>query len=395
MRVKGDYTFTSESVGEGHPDKLCDQVADVVLDDAIRQDADSKVACECLVTTGLVLVAGELTTSGYIDIQYLVRDLLERIGYDSPDCGMDYHSCSVLSSLHDQSPDIARGLAGSGRGHGAGDQGMMFGYACRDTPELMPAPIHYAHAIIKRAAMVRRDGTLPYLLPDGKCQVTVRYEDGKPSAVETVVLSLHHRDDPPGLSLSTGSEREAIIEEIIKPAITGDLLSSNPSYLINPAGQFVVGGPAADTGVTGRKSMVDSYGAMARHGGGAFSGKDPSKVDRSAAYVARYIAKNLVASGACDECEVELSYAIGVAEPVSVFVSTFDTATCEEERIAAVVRKHFPLTPDEIIERFDLLRPIYSQTACYGHFGRGDFAWEAVDLANVLADELEVVKEGA
>jgi S-adenosylmethionine synthetase len=382
--MKGEFIFTSESVGEGHPDKVCDQVSDAVLDNAISQDAKSKVACEAFTTTGLVLVGGEITTDGYIDLQRTVRGVLKAIGYDDPSYGIDYQSCSVVSSIHEQSPDIAQGVEKGSKEIGAGDQGMMFGYACRETPELMPAPIHYAHRIMLRAAEVRKRGILPFMRPDGKCQVSIRYKDGQPVEVTTVVLSHQHAED-------VGYEelKEAFIEEIIKKAIPAEMLSGNVTYHINPTGRFVIGGPHGDTGLTGRKIIVDTYGGMARHGGGAFSGKDPTKVDRSASYMARYIAKNVVAAELCDKCEVELAYAIGVAKPVSLFVSTFGTAKVAEAKIEGAIAEIFDTTPAGIIETLDLRKPIYQETAAYGHFGRGNFSWERTDQTDALKEKLQ------
>jgi S-adenosylmethionine synthetase len=382
---RGSFIFTSESVGEGHPDKICDQISDAVLDSALGQDPNSRVACEAFTTTGLVLVGGEITTGGYIDLQRIVRGVLKSIGYDDPSYGIDYQSCSVVSSIHEQSPDIAQGVnrGKSRKEMGAGDQGMMFGYACTETPELMPAPIHYAHAIMQRAATVRKRGTLPFMRPDGKCQVSIRYENGKPAAVTTVVLSHQHSED-----VGYAELREAYIEQIIKQAIPPELLTGNVVYHINPTGRFVIGGPHGDTGLTGRKIIVDTYGGMARHGGGAFSGKDPSKVDRSASYMARYMAKNIVAAGLCERCEVELAYAIGVAKPVSLFVDTFGTGRVAEEKIEEVVAEIFDCTPGGIIENLDLQRPIYQETASYGHFGRESFSWEKTDKVDALKERL-------
>ena len=377
----GEYTFTSESVGEGHPDKLCDQVSDAVLDAALRDDADSRVACEVFTTTGLVLVGGEITTRAGVNVPAVVRGVLHDAGYDNPDYGIDADACAVLNTLHEQSPDIARGVdADAGKEQGAGDQGLMFGYACTETDHLMPAPIDFAHRIMRRAAAVRKAGDLPFLRPDGKCQVSVRYRNGAPAAISTVVLS-HQHDDGVG----AGDLREALIEQVIRKALPAELLKGDVCYLINPTGRFVVGGPHGDTGLTGRKLIVDTYGGMARHGGGAFSGKDPSKVDRSAAYMARYVAKNVVAAGLCSRCEVQLAYAIGVAEPVSLLVQGFGTAAVPERRIEAAVRDAFDMTPAGIIRRFDLRRPIYRQTAVYGHFGRDGFPWERTDAADRLA----------
>ena len=387
MIERKDFMFTSESVGEGHPDKICDQVSDAVLDSALSQDSESRVACETFTTTGLVLVGGEITTEGYIDLQTIVRGVLKSIGYDDPAYGIDYQSCSVLSTIHEQSPDIAQGVnTGNGlhKEQGAGDQGMMFGFACRETEELMPAPIHFAHKIMMRAAKVRKRGVLPFMRPDGKCQVTVRYQEGQPVEITTVVLSHQHAED-----VSYRILREALIEEVIKKAVPPELLKPETTYHINPTGRFVIGGPHGDTGLTGRKIIVDTYGGMASHGGGAFSGKDPSKVDRSAAYMARYIAKNVVAAGLCEKCEVQLAYAIGMAEPVSISVSTYDSGRVPEERIEQVIPEVFDLTPAGIIRSLDLKRPIYQDTAVYGHFGRPEFSWERTDKIDILKEKLE------
>jgi S-adenosylmethionine synthetase len=374
-----DYLFTSESVGEGHPDKICDQISDAVLDSALKQDPGSRVACESFATTGLVLVGGEITTGGYIDLQRVVRGVLKSIGYDDPDYGIDYQSCAVLSCIHEQSRDIAQGVGSDLRHLGAGDQGMMFGFACRETPELMPAPIHYAHAIMRRAALVRKRGILPFMRPDGKCQVTVRYEKGVPREVMTVVLSHQHAED-----VSNEELREAFIEEIIRKAIPAEMLAGSVTFHINPTGRFVIGGPHGDTGLTGRKIIVDTYGGMARHGGGAFSGKDPSKVDRSGAYMARYIAKNVVAAGLAERCEVQLAYAIGVVQPVQLSVSTFGTGKLPENRLEKAVSELFDCTPGGIITSLNLLEPVYQDTASYGHFGRDEFSWEKTDKVEAL-----------
>ena len=376
-----EYTFTSESVGEGHPDKLCDQISDAVLDAALREDPDARVACEVFATTGLVLVGGEITTGAGLNIPAIARDVLRDAGYDDPAYGIDADACAVLNTVHEQSPDIARGVdADDDRVQGAGDQGLMFGYACRETDRLMPAPIDFAHRIMRRAAEVRKAGQLPFLRPDGKCQVSVRYRDGIPVAIPTVVLS--HQHDP---DVDHDTLREALIEQVIGRALPGELLNGTVRYLINPTGRFVVGGPHGDTGLTGRKIIVDTYGGTARHGGGAFSGKDPSKVDRSAAYMARYVAKNVVAAGLCSRCEVQLAYAIGVAEPVSLLVQGFGTAKVPEQRIESAIRDTFDLTPAGIIRCLDLRRPIFRQTAAYGHFGRDGFSWERTDAADLLA----------
>jgi S-adenosylmethionine synthetase len=374
-----DYLFTSESVGEGHPDKICDQISDAVLDSALKQDPGSRVACESFTTTGLVLVGGEITTGGYIDLQRVVRGVLKSIGYDDPDYGIDYKSCAVLSCIHEQSRDIAQGVGRDLRHLGAGDQGMMYGFACRETPELMPAPIHYAHAIMRRAAVVRKRGILPFMRPDGKCQVTVRYEKGVPREVQTVVLSHQHSED-----VSNEELREAFIEEIIRKAIPAEMLAGSVTFHINPTGRFVIGGPHGDTGLTGRKIIVDTYGGMARHGGGAFSGKDPSKVDRSGAYMARYIAKNVVAAGLAERCEVQLAYAIGVVQPVQLSVSTLGTGKLPESRLEKAVGELFDCTPGGIITSLNLLEPVYQDTASYGHFGRDEFSWEKTDKVEAL-----------
>ena len=386
MEQRSEYIFTSESVGEGHPDKICDQVSDAVLDDALRQDPSSHVACETFATTGMVLVGGEITTTGYIDLPKVVRGVLKSIGYDDPSFGIDYQSCAVISTIQKQSPDIAQGVNGTGLHHeqGAGDQGMMFGYACTETPQLMPAPITYAHAIMRRAAQVRKDGTLDFLRPDGKCQVSVVYEDGRPVRVATVVLSHQHSEE-----VKHDELEEALIETVIRKAIPAELLAGNVVYHINPTGRFVIGGPHGDTGLTGRKIIVDTYGGMARHGGGAFSGKDPTKVDRSAAYMARYIAKNVVAAGLCDRCELEIAYAIGVAKPLAIYVTTFGTGTVSDEKIEKAIAATFDLTPAGIIRTLDLLRPIYRETAAYGHFGRDGFSWERTDKADALKAALK------
>ncbi len=375
-----NYLFTSESVGEGHPDKLCDQISDAVLDACLKDDPESHVACECYATTGMVLVGGEITTNTYVDIQKVARDVVYDIGYTDPDYGIDYESMAVLNTIHSQSPDINQGVAGKGleefKGRqGAGDQGMMFGFACSETPELMPAPIMYAHQILHRATELRKSKKIPWLRPDAKSQVTLEYDGHKPVRIDTVVVS--HQHDP---DVNYETIRETVIEEIIKPVLekTG-ILDKSTKYFINPTGRFVIGGPMGDTGLTGRKIIVDSYGGMGRHGGGAFSGKDPSKVDRSAAYMARYVAKNIVAAGLAERCEVQLAYAIGVPDPVSVMIDTFGTGKAPEGRISEAVRKVFELDPAGIIRTLDLKRPIYQKTASYGHFGRDGFSWEKTD----------------
>ncbi len=374
--------ITSESVSEGHPDKVADQISDTVLDAVLRQDPEGRVACETLVKTGLVLVAGEVTTSAQIDVEALVRETVKSIGYDNPDVGFDGDTCAVLTALGKQSADIAMGVDGSDRREqGAGDQGMMFGYATSETDVLMPAPITYAHRLVQRQSELRRQGALKWLRPDAKSQVTIRYEGNRPSAADTVVLSTQHSPE-----VSQAEVKEAVIEEIIRPVIPAELLRNDTRFLINPTGRFVIGGPVGDCGLTGRKIIVDTYGGVARHGGGAFSGKDPSKVDRSAAYACRYVAKNLVAAGLAERCEVQVSYAIGVAEPTSINVDTFGTGVLDDERLGVLVREHFDLRPRGIIEMLDLLRPIYAQTAAYGHFGREEssFTWERTDRAEAL-----------
>ncbi|MDA3955903.1 methionine adenosyltransferase [Oceanispirochaeta sp.] len=376
MNSRKTYQFTSESVGEGHPDKVCDLISDAVLDKALEQDKESRVACECFASTGMILVGGEITTSGYIDFIQVARDTLKDIGYDDPNYGIDYHSFSVLSAIKPQSFDISQGVT-AGQGlhieQGAGDQGLMFGYACRDTEELMPAPIQFSHQIMKKAAEVRKNKVLDFLRPDGKCQVTVDYVEGKPSHISTIVLS-HQHDVIAHSVIEAG-----LIEEVIKKALPLELLTKDTVFHINPTGNFVIGGPEGDAGLTGRKIIVDTYGGAAAHGGGAFSGKDPSKVDRSAAYLARYIAKNLVAAGYGERCQVQLAYAIGIAEPVSLYVDTFGTGSMDESKMEEIIRKEFDMTPFGIISQFDLKRPIYYPTAAYGHFGRSEFPWEALD----------------
>jgi S-adenosylmethionine synthetase len=379
-----EFLFSSESVSEGHPDKVADQISDAVLDAILTQDKSGRVACETLVSTGLVVISGEITTSAHINYMEIARDTVRRIGYDDSEIGFDYKSCAVLTAINRQSPDIAQGV-NEGQGldleQGAGDQGLMFGYACNETPELMPLPIYYAHRIMQRQAEVRKDGRLPWLRPDAKSQLTVKYVNGKPVGIDTVVVSTQHNPDISHAQLS-----EAVIEEVIKPVLPKDLIKGNVRYLINPTGRFVVGGPHGDCGLTGRKIIVDTYGGAARHGGGAFSGKDPSKVDRSAAYAARYVAKNLVAAGLADRVEVQVAYAIGVAKPVSLMVNTFGTGNVSDEKIADLIRAHFDLRPKGIIHALDLLRPIYGKTATYGHFGRDEpeFTWEATDKVEAL-----------
>jgi S-adenosylmethionine synthetase len=379
-----EYLFTSESVSEGHPDKVADQISDAVLDAILAQDKSSRVAAETLCTTGLVVMAGEITTRAIVDFQTVARNTIKRIGYDNTEYGIDYKGCAVMVCYDKQSPDIAQGVnEGSGLDpeQGAGDQGLMFGYACRETPELMPLPIHLAHRLVERQAQVRRDGRLKWLRPDAKSQVTIRYVDGKPDSIDTVVLSTQHSPD-----ISHEKLREAVIEEVIKPVLPKNMIKGEIKYLVNPTGRFVVGGPQGDCGLTGRKIIVDSYGGSAPHGGGAFSGKDPSKVDRSAAYAARYVAKNIVAAGLAERCTLQVSYAIGVARPTSVMVTTYGTGKISDEKITALIGKHFDLRPKGIVMMLDLLRPIYEKTASYGHFGREEpeFTWEKIDKAAAL-----------
>jgi S-adenosylmethionine synthetase len=373
---------TSESVTEGHPDKICDRISDAVLDALLEQDPDSRVAVECLVTTGTVIVAGEVTTDGYADVQRIVRQTLQEIGYTNPEFGIDHEDAGVLVSIHEQSADIAMGVDETeGKSQGAGDQGMMYGFACDETPELMPLPIVLAHRLTQRLAAVRKSGEVEGIGPDGKSQVTVEYHDGRPARLDAVVISTQHLD-----TTDIESLRREVAEKVIRP-ICGDYMDEATTLHINPTGKFVIGGPQGDTGVTGRKIIVDTYGGVGRHGGGAFSGKDPSKVDRSAAYAARYVAKNVVAAGLAKRCEVQLSYAIGVSEPVSINVDTGGTAAIPEERIVELVRRHFDLTPKRIIEDLQLKKAIYRQTAAYGHFGRQEFSWERTDKADLLARE--------
>lgn len=383
----GNFLFTSESVTEGHPDKMCDQISDGVLDAILAQDTHGRVACESFITVGLVVVGGEITTTGYVDIQSLTRNIIEEIGYVDAEHGFSYSGCAILNAIGSQSPDIAQGVDIGG----AGDQGLMCGHASNETPELMPMPIMLAHKLCRRLTEARKRKILGYLRPDGKSQVTVEYIDGKPTRVDTVVISAQHTED---ILDNTGRHitedaRQEIIEQVIKPIIPAEMLDDKTTYYVNPTGKFVIGGPRSDTGMTGRKIIVDTYGGMAAHGGGAFSGKDPTKVDRSASYMARYIAKNVVASGLADKCTLQLAYAIGVAEPVSVMVWTDNTNKIDESRIGELIRKNFDLTPKGIIETLDLLRPIYRHTAAYGHFGRSGegFTWERTDKAADLAKE--------
>ena len=373
------HIFTSESVTEGHPDKMADQISDAVLDAVMRDDPMGRVACEVLLTTGICVVSGEITTTTYVDVPKLARGVIDHIGYNNASYGFDCHTCGILNTIQSQSPDIAMGVDTGG----AGDQGMMFGYACDETPELMPLPIMMAHKLCRQLSEVRRDGRLDFLRPDGKSQVSVEYVDGHPKRIDAVVVSTQHADD-----VSIEDLRREVKKHIIDAVVPSNMVDSRTSYHINPTGRFVVGGPHGDTGLTGRKIIVDTYGGMGRHGGGAFSGKDPTKVDRSACYMARYIAKNLVASGLAKRCEVQLAYAIGVAEPVSVMVSTFGTGTVEPERLVQLVREHFPLTPKGMIEHLKLRRPIYQKTAAFGHFGRTEdtFTWEASDKVEALQE---------
>ena len=384
-----EYFFTSESVSEGHPDKVSDQISDAILDAILAQDPYSRVAAETLCNTGLVVLAGEITTKANVDYIQVARETLKRIGYDNTDYGIDYRGCAVLVAYDKQSPDIAQGVDRASDDYlnqGAGDQGLMFGYACDETPTLMPLPIYLSHRLVERQSMLRRDGRLPWLRPDAKSQVTVRYVDGKPFAIDTVVLSTQHSPEMSDGSKMKAAAIEAVIEDIIKPVLPKELIKGEIKYLVNPTGRFVVGGPQGDCGLTGRKIIVDTYGGAAPHGGGAFSGKDPSKVDRSAAYAGRYVAKNIVAAGLASKCLVQISYAIGVAQPTSVWVTTQGTGKVSDEKIAELVKKHFDLRPKGIVQMLDLLRPIYEKTAAYGHFGRDEpeFTWEATDKAAAL-----------
>ncbi|KAA0892272.1 methionine adenosyltransferase [Oryzomonas japonica] len=378
------FIFTSESVSEGHPDKVADQVSDAILDAILAQDKTARVACETLVTTGMAVIAGEITTNAAINYSEIVRNTIKEIGYTDSEMGFDADTCAVLVSVDRQSPDIAQGVnEGDGlhKEQGAGDQGLMFGYACNETPELMPMPIQLAHELVAKLAEVRKSGQLSFLRPDSKSQVSVEYVDGKPSRIDTVVISTQHTPD-----VTHKEIEERVIAEVVKKVIPAELLDADTRYFINPTGRFVVGGPMGDCGLTGRKIIVDTYGGMGRHGGGAFSGKDPSKVDRSAAYMGRYVAKNLVAAGLCERCEVQVAYAIGVAQPVSIMVHTFGTGKVSEDRLAELVREVFDMRPRAIIEQLDLLRPIYKKTAAYGHFGRElpEFTWEKTDKAAIL-----------
>ena len=376
----GNFLFTSESVTEGHPDKIADNISDAILDAILAQDPTARVACETLVTTGLAVVAGEITTTASVNYKQIIRDTIHEIGYNDASYGYDANTCSVVDAIGTQSPDIAQGVDTGG----AGDQGLMFGYACNETPELMPMPIQMAHNLTRKLSEVRRDGTIPYLRPDGKSQVSIEYRDGRPFRVEAVVISTQTAD------VDIDTIRKDVMEHVIKNTIPADLLDENTKYHINPTGRFVVGGPMGDAGVTGRKIIVDTYGGYAPHGGGAFSGKDPTKVDRSAAYMARYIAKNIVAAGLAEKCTVQLAYAIGVADPVSVLVDTHGTGKVDEDKLSEAVRKNFALTPKGIIEMLDLRRPIFKQTARFGHFGRthDEFTWEKTDRADALLNAL-------
>jgi S-adenosylmethionine synthetase len=388
--MSNSYLFTSESVSEGHPDKVADQISDAVLDAILAQDPRGRVACETLVKTGVAIVAGEVTTSAWVDIESLVRKTVLEIGYNSSEMGFDGASCGVLNVIGKQSPDIAQGVDRKDeRKQGAGDQGLMFGYATNDNDVLMPAAITLSHRLVKRQAQVRKSKKLPWLRPDAKSQVTLRYEDDRPVGIEAVVLSTQHSDE-----VSTKTLREAVTEEILKPVLPAKWCTKRTKYHINPTGRFVIGGPVGDCGLTGRKIIVDTYGGFARHGGGAFSGKDPSKVDRSAAYAARYVAKNIVAAGLAERCEVQVSYAIGVAEPTSIMVESFGTSRLSRERLTGLVRKHFDLTPFGLREMLDLVRPIYQKTAAYGHFGRTEpeFTWERTDKAEALADDAKTAR---
>jgi S-adenosylmethionine synthetase len=382
--VSNNFSFTSESVSEGHPDKVADQISDAVLDALLEQDPRSRVACETLVKTGMVVLAGEITTNAWVDLEALVRKVVCDIGYDHGDIGFDGQSCAVLNAIGKQSADIAMGVdEAADHEQGAGDQGLMFGYASNETDVLMPAPITYSHLLVKRQAEVRKNKTLPWLRPDAKSQITFRYENYKPVAIDAVVLSTQHSPD-----INAKVLHEAVMDEIILPVLPKEWLHKDTKYFINPTGQFIIGGPVGDCGLTGRKIIVDTYGGMARHGGGAFSGKDPSKVDRSAAYMARYVAKNIVAAGLAERCEIQVSYAIGVAEPTSISVETFGTSKLSEDKLVKMIREHFDLRPKGLIAMLDLLKPIYQPTAAYGHFGRTEssFSWEKTDKVDVLID---------
>lgn len=388
---KRDYLFTSESVTEGHPDKVADQISDAILDAIIGLDPRGRVACETLVTTGLVFIAGEITTTCYVDMPQIVRDTIRDIGYNSSSMGFDWETCAVVTSIDQQSADIAQGVNGKGlsKEQGAGDQGLMFGYACDETPELMPMPICYAHKLTMRLAQARKKGSLDFLRPDGKSQITVQYENGKPKRVEAIVIAAQHTED-----ISHSKLKEAIIEEVIKKVVPKRMIDRNTKYFINSTGRFVIGGPMGDCGLTGRKIIVDTYGGQGSHGGGCFSGKDPSKVDRSASYMARHVAKNIVAAGLAKKCEVQLAYSIGIARPVSILVDTFGTEAVSPERMSNIVNEVFDLRPAPIIEYLNLLRPIFKKTACYGHFGRNDpdFTWEKTNMVDVLREKAGMKK---
>ena len=382
--MSNNYIFTSESVSEGHPDKVADQISDAILDSLLAQDPKSRVACETLVKTGMVIIAGEITTGAWVDTEEVVRGVVKEIGYNSSEMGFDYESCAVLNAIGKQSPDISQGVDDSeDHEQGAGDQGLMFGYASNETDVFMPAPITYAHRLMKRQAEVRKNGTLPWLRPDAKSQITFRYENNIPVAIDAVVLSTQHSPDMGGKLLE-----EAIMDEIILPTLPAEWIHAGTQYFINPTGQFIIGGPVGDCGLTGRKIIVDTYGGMARHGGGAFSGKDPSKVDRSAAYMCRYVAKNIIAAELAERCEIQVSYAIGVAEPTSISIETFGTGKISEERLVQIIRDIFDLRPKGLIAALDLLKPIYQPTASYGHFGRTEetFSWEKTDKVDALKD---------
>ncbi|MFW5426923.1 MAG: methionine adenosyltransferase [Methylophagaceae bacterium] len=382
--MSNNFIFTSESVSEGHPDKVADQISDAVLDEILRQDPHARVACETLIKTGAAIIAGEISTSAWVDLEDIVRKTITDIGYNSSEVGFDGETCAVMSLIGKQSVDIAQGVdRATPEEQGAGDQGLMFGYASNETDVLMPAPITYAHRLVKRQAHVRKNGTLPWLRPDAKSQVTFIYEDGKPVGIDAVVLSTQHSPD-----VSLKDLQEAVMELIIWPTLPAEWISKNTQFHINPTGQFIIGGPVGDAGLTGRKIIVDTYGGMARHGGGAFSGKDPSKVDRSAAYAGRYVAKNIVAAGLADRCEIQVSYAIGVADPTSISIDTFGTGKITDDKLEALVREHFDLRPVGLVKMLDLIRPIYKATAAYGHFGREEpeFTWERTDLADTLRD---------